>query len=112
MPFVEVPIDCDRIVDDASFHGVFAKTFGFAGYYGRNMNAWIDIMSSMADGEQRQSQFSLQSDQVLVLKLSNVAKFASRCPKQYADLIECSAFVNWRQSDAREGPLIALAFHD
>lgn len=44
-----VRIDARRIVDLDSFHDVFAEAFGFFGGYGRNMDAWIDCMSSLDD---------------------------------------------------------------
>jgi RNAse (barnase) inhibitor barstar len=44
MPFVR--IDGKRIIDWKSLHRVFAGAFGFPNYYGNNMNAWIDCMTS------------------------------------------------------------------
>jgi hypothetical protein len=89
MPDVlKVAIDCDRITDAASFHNVFAETFGFAGYYGRNMNAWIDIMSSLADPLGAQSDVRLAQDGTLLLHCSHAASFRSRCPPLYADLVD------------------------
>ncbi len=48
-----VRIDCDRIIDWESLHDVFAEALGFPGFYGRNMNAWVDCLTSLdapADG--------------------------------------------------------------
>lgn len=35
----------DRIIDWPSFHAVFEEALGFPGYYGWNMDAWIDCMT-------------------------------------------------------------------
>jgi hypothetical protein len=40
-----VRIDTRLITDWASFHDVFARSFGFPDYYGRNMDAWNDCMT-------------------------------------------------------------------
>lgn len=44
-----VKLDTRPITDWLTFHTVFAKSFGFPGFYGRNMNAWIDCMTSLDD---------------------------------------------------------------
>ena len=31
------------------------------------------------------------------MELEDVDEFARRCPEQYAAIIECAAFVNWRK---------------
>jgi hypothetical protein len=43
MPVVDVPLT--KIADWESFHMTFAATLGFPGFYGRNMNAWIDSLT-------------------------------------------------------------------
>jgi hypothetical protein len=44
-----VRIDASRITDQATFHSVFAEAFGFPGFYGQNMDAWIDCMTHLDD---------------------------------------------------------------
>ena len=48
---------------------------------------------------------------VFTLELENVREFRQRCPEQYAALIECTAFVNWRRIEMNEGSVLALSFH-
>ena len=98
MPVIE--IDAARIFDWESFHDVSAEALGFPPYYGRNLDAWIDCVDSLArvDGT------------VLTLLVPDGAAFRARCPEQYAALVECSAFVNWRRVVADEPPVVALAF--
>ena len=45
MPIVR--IDGSRISDWESFHDVLSEVMGFPEFYGRNMNAWIDCMTSL-----------------------------------------------------------------
>ena len=47
MESLVIPIPVDKIVDWASFHDVFQHILGFPDFYGRNMNAWIDCMTSV-----------------------------------------------------------------
>ena len=44
MPVVRIPTS--EIVDWESFHSVFQRVLGFPEFYGRNMNAWIDCLTS------------------------------------------------------------------
>ena len=48
---------------------------------------------------------------VLTLQVEDAADFAARCPAQYAAIIECSAFVNWRRIEVGERPTLALSFN-
>jgi hypothetical protein len=105
-----VPIDARRITDEGSFHDVFAEAFGFPGFYGRNMNAWIDCMGCMHDPDASLATVGVPAGEVCVIRLTHAADFAARCPAQYAALVECTAFVNWRNLNG--GAMIALAFYD
>ena len=98
MPVIE--IDAARIFDWESFHDVSAEALGFPDYYGRNLDAWIDCVDALAR----------EDGAVLTLLVSHGAAFRARCPEQYAALVECSAFVNWRRAVADEPSVVALAF--
>ena len=98
MPVIE--LDASRILDWESFHDVSAEALGFPAYYGRNLDAWVDCVDSLARAD----------GTVFTLLVSGCAAFRLRCPEQYAALVECSAFVNWRRAVADEPPVVALAF--
>ena len=106
-----VVLDCNRICDWESFHSVLAELFGFPGFYGRSMDAWIDCMSSLDEPETGMTNINIAVGSVVTLQLDGVSGFAVRCPEQYAALIECAAFVNWRRSSVGNGAILALAFH-
>ncbi len=97
MPTVKIPTR--RIVDWASFHDVFFEKMKFPHYYGRNMDAWIDCMGDLAS----------HSDP-LVLHLEDVRALSSRCPEIYDALVEGAAFVNFRNLEIKNPPILALAF--
>lgn len=104
-------IDADEIVDGESFHAVFAREFGFPGFYGRNMDAWIDCMSYLDDPTAEMSSVHVAHGETLALVVENAGSLKSRCPQVFADLTECAAFVNWRCVQAGGKPLLALAYY-
>jgi hypothetical protein len=104
-------VDCSRIRDWASFHDEFARVFGFPDFYGRNMDAWIDCMTSLDAPSDGLSQIHCEPGQVLTLQLDGVADFKVRCLEQYSSLLECSAFVNFRRLEIGGAAVLALSFH-
>jgi len=105
-----VRIDARRIVDSASFHDVSAEAFGFFDGYGRNMDAWIDCMSSLDEPSGGLNRVQAPPGGVVTLQIENVDDFAERCPDLYEALVECAAFVNWRRTEVGLGPVLALSF--
>lgn len=106
-----VTVDCEGITDWESFHDVFAEAFGFPRFYGRNMNAWIDCMTSLDEPDHGLTAMHCAKGSVLTLKLENVESFRVRCPEIYDALIEDAAFVNWRRNEVGEPSVMALSFH-
>jgi Barstar (barnase inhibitor) len=106
-----VQLDTRRITDWETFHDVFAEVFGFVDFYGRNMNAWIDCMTYLDDPAAGMTRVHAPAGGVLVLQLEHVADFARRCPEQYAAIVECAAFVNYRRNDLGNTAVLALSFY-
>jgi hypothetical protein len=74
-----------------SFHSTFSQKLGFPSYYGNNMDAWIDIMSS---GE---SEVSIGGeDGTLTLIIEDAGVF--RGCKMGKALVECVEFINVRRA--------------
>lgn len=105
-----VQIDTRRIADWDSFHGVFAEALGFPGFYGRNMNAWIDCMTCLDEPEAAMSTVHCVPGSVVTLAIDDARGFAKRCPEQYEALVECAAFVNWRRIEQGDGAVLALSY--
>ena len=106
-----VRLDCSRITDWDSFHSAFAEAFGFPKFYGRNMNAWIDCLSYLDDPGSEMTRITMPPCGVVTLHLEGIVEFAARCPEQYAALVECSAFVNWRRTSNGNPAILALSFY-
>jgi RNAse (barnase) inhibitor barstar len=106
-----VKLDAGRITDWDSFHDVFAEAFGFPAFYGRNMDAWIDCMTSLDDPSAELSRVHAPPGGVVVLELQHVDNLIERYPEQYGTLIECAAFVNWRRIELGQQAVLALSFY-
>lgn len=98
-----VRIDCDRIADWQSFHAVFAAALSFPDYYGRNMDAWIDVMSDADVVAPHAGQG------VVVLDLAGAESLRTRLPDIWNGLVECTLFVNRRWLVEPEPVFIVLA---
>lgn len=105
-----VRIDARRIVDRATFHDVFAEAFGFPDFYGRNMDAWIDCLSGLDVPSDGMTTVHAPPGGVVTLQIDHVDDFADRCPELYEDVVECAAFVNWRNVERGAPPVLALSF--
>jgi len=108
MPAVNIPTK--RITDWNSFHEVFFEIMGFPSFYGRNMNAWIDCMSSLDSPTEGMSKIHCSPPDVVILHLEDVEDFRARCREIYDAIIEASAFVNYRKLEIGEPAVLALAF--
>ena len=96
-----VSIDLTRIRDWESFHDVFAEVLSFPGYYGRNLNAWIDCMGDVTTAE----------DGILSLELQGAGSLKAACPEIWDALNECAAFVNYRNTVRGEEPILAMSYY-
>lgn len=108
--FISMPtvrLDALQISDWDSFHSVFATSFGFPSFYGRNMNAWIDCMTYLDADDGMTTVHGSAADPV-VIRLDN----ARTMPKELFDaLVECAGFVNLRRLELGEPAMLMLAFH-
>ncbi len=108
---IRLKIETSRIQDWETFHDVFAEAFGFPGFYGRNMDAWIDCMSYLDDPDSGMTSINCDKGDFLVLELTDAKDFKARCPEQFDAIVECAAFVNFRNLDVGENPLLMLSFY-
>jgi hypothetical protein len=101
-----IRVPTDGIVDWASFHEVFKTTFGFPDFYGRNMDAWIDCMTSIDRANDGMSAITVEPGGLLIMQIDDELRL--RCPEQYIALVECTGFVNRRRREVGESPVLAL----
>ncbi|AFD28046.1 barstar family protein [Deinococcus gobiensis] len=97
----QVTFDTASVRDWQSFHDVSMRTFGFPNFYGRNMNAWIDCLTYLDEGD-GMSSFILGPDELLHIHVPDFAIFAARLPDVSSAFLDCVAFANQRYVE-REG---------
>jgi Barstar (barnase inhibitor) len=101
-----VIIPAGQITDWDTLHDVFQKALGFPPYYGRNMNAWIDLMTYLDSVED--TSVTVDQGGIVILRIEDADVFEKRCPEQFKALLDCSAFVNRRRMETGEPPVLAL----
>ncbi len=107
---VKIPVD--EIVDWESFHTVFARELGFPDFYGRNMNAYIDCLTSIDEPLDGLTKIHGTQEAGLLLDLGDCTEFAQRCPEQYEAILDTAGFVNYRRMVIGEDPVISLSFRN
>lgn len=104
-------VDGAKMGDWDSFHDEFQRVLGFPSFYGRNMNAWIDCLSSLDAPEEGLTTVHVKPGTVLTLEVANADSLKQNGREQFDALVECAAFVNWRRIERGEEPVLALSFH-
>jgi hypothetical protein len=105
----KVIVDGAAIVDEPSFHKVFSEAFGFPGFYGNNLNAWIDCMSYLDDPQSGMSTVRIESGDTLTIVVENATQFKTNCPDLWLAFLECVAFVNWRRIEQGDEAILAVS---
>jgi hypothetical protein len=104
-----VRLDTSSITDWDSFHRTCRDVFGFPDFYGMNMNAWIDCLTYLDEGD-GMSRFHLAPNETLNIEVSDTESFKSRLPEIFDALVVCSADVNQRYLQRGKAPLLSLVF--
>ena len=109
MEIVRARIEGESIRDWNSFHDEFQRVFGFPDFYGRNMNAWIDCMTSLASPGDGMTKIHCPAGGALVLEIPDAKDLKKRRPELLEAILECAAFVNFRLLDAGESPVLIIS---
>ena len=102
-----VSLDGRRIADWKDFHAECQTAFGFPDFYGRNMDAWIDCMSGVRDGD-GMSKFVLNEDETLCIEVLHSSSLQQKAPEILDALEDCAAEVNERCLEAGQKPPLSL----
>jgi hypothetical protein len=102
-----VVFNAEDISDWDSFHKKSKETFGFPDFYGMNLNAWIDCLTYLRDGD-GMSKFHLAENEKLQIEVTSTNRFFKRFPEIFGAFVECVAAVNFRNYL----PVISVIFTD
>ena len=100
-------IDGAHVTGWEAFHSVCAAEFGFPEFYGRNMDAWIDCLTYLYDGD-GMSRFTLEPGELLRIGVVNAARWRRQAPETLDALVDCTAFVNQRYLATGQAPPLHL----
>ncbi len=100
-------LDGSKILDWASFHDASARELGFPSFYGRNLDAWIDCLSYLDEGD-GMSRFTLAPGEVLDLEVLASDDLKRRAPNIFGAVVDCARFVNKRYVERGKQPLVRL----
>ena len=89
MKFVTIKIDFSNIETLDDLHDVLFKTFGFPDFYGRNIHALIDCISSIRYPEEGMTSFFLASDEFLLIRTKKMGEVEDSIAKFFIYAIEC-----------------------
>ena len=107
----KVTIKAERITNWKTFHSYFQELFGFPEFYGNNMNAWIDCMTSLDSPNDGMTNIHVEPSETLILEIDDPNLLKKRCPKILDALVECSAFVNYRKLEVGEQAVLTLSYY-
>lgn len=90
-----------------AFHAECQNQLGFPDFYGRNMDAWIDCLSSLRDAD-GMCKFVLGPDETLQIEVLYADMMRRKTPEILEALQECAAEVNERYAENGEKPALSL----
>ncbi len=108
-----IQVDAHRLTDAAGLHTVMAEAFGFPATYGKNLDALVDCLSDLDKPATGMSRVHLFPGQVALLAIHHLDETGKNGPKilsQVHALNDVVALVNFRRLQAKQMPLLAVAY--
>lgn len=102
-----VRLDGAAIRNWPSFHDQCRTKFGFPDFYGRNMDAWIDCLSTLRDRD-GMSAFALAPEEKLQIEIIDSAILQREAPRILDTVLDCVDAVNERYAENGEKPALEL----
>ena len=102
-----VTIDGAAITDWQTFHAQSKVVFGFPGFYGDSMDAWIDCLSYLRDDD-GMSTIRLGPDDVLQIDILHADAWRAAQPDMLDEVLYCIAGINERYEDYGEPPALKV----
>ncbi len=99
----ELTIDIGEIKQIGELHDILKETFGFPHFYGKNVHALIDCLSSLRYPEDEMTKITLDIDESLYFKLENTSKSSKEV---IIELLTAISNVNRRQINIGNTPSI------
>jgi hypothetical protein len=105
-PFATVDLSAVRSWSDLD--ELWAEALGFPNWYGRNRDAWLDIMSSLDEIGMVERPFEGRGP--ILIRVGGVEALADRHPEVLVELVALTAAANERYRHSESGRALALVF--
>jgi RNAse (barnase) inhibitor barstar len=103
-----VCLDGEKITTWDAFHSESQAVFGFPGFYGRNIDAWIDCLSTLRE-EDGMTKFMLGPYETLEIEVPHSDALRQQAPEIVRALKEYTAIVNQLYIGNGGEPALGLA---
>lgn len=103
----EVTLEGAQILDWLSFHRQSARVLGFPDFYGQNMDAWIDCLTYLDEGD-GMSSVVLEGDERLHITVMDSEVWAFVAPEVFRGFLKGVASVNQRYRERGQTPRVSL----
>jgi RNAse (barnase) inhibitor barstar len=104
-----VRLDGEKINTWDAFHSESQAAFGFPDFYGRNIDAWIDCLSTLREDD-GMTKFMLGPYEALRMEVPHSDVLRRRAPEIFSALKECVSIVNRLYIENGEEPGLNLVF--
>lgn len=101
----KLTIDFSKLETMEDFHNEMKVLFGFPDFYGKNINAFIDCLTSLRYPEDGMTSLTLEKDEVLLLEVNNLNYENYEMVVTFFSSIQ---FVNYRCSYSKEKESIII----
>lgn len=102
-----IVLDGEKMTDWGGFHSESQHAFGFPDFYGRNMDAWIDSLSTLREGD-GMSKFKLGPEETLQIEVLHSDVLRRQAPEIFGALKEFTSIVNQLYLEGGEEPALTL----
>ncbi len=102
-----VVLDGRELLTPAGFHQAFRAALGFPDFYGNNMDAWIDCMSGLREGD-GMTRITLEATEQLEIIVKNAGILRKSAPAMLESLQQCVAEVNLRCQESGQANMLLL----
>lgn len=107
MSMASAVLEARELLTAEGFHRASRAAFGFPDFYGNNLDAWIDCMSGLRDGD-GMTRFTLAAGEKLDITINNASILQQTAPDVLDALRQCVAEVNQRCQEAGQAPVLML----
>ena len=106
-----IQLKTNHITDWVTFHEQSKIAFGFPAFYGANMDAFIDCLTYIDEGD-GMSSVILKAEEKLIIKIIGTTSFRNRLPDVAFALSDSVDAINERFAKVGKEPRVQIVWED